>query len=45
MTIAELQEDRVVEAVYAVKAKRKLRTAITRISPESTSRWLGDIAA
>ncbi len=26
MTIAELQEDRVVEAVYAVKAKRKLRT-------------------
>jgi 3'-5' exoribonuclease len=26
VTIAELQEDRVVEAVYAVKAKRKLRT-------------------
>jgi 3'-5' exoribonuclease len=26
MTIAELQEDRVVEAVYAVKAKRKLHT-------------------
>ncbi len=26
MTIAELQEDRVVEAVYAVRAKRKLRT-------------------
>ena len=26
MTIAELQEDRVVEAVYAVRMKRKLRT-------------------
>src|SRR5881409_1823919 len=26
MTIAELAEDRVVEAVYAVKTKRKLRT-------------------
>jgi 3'-5' exoribonuclease len=26
VTIAELQEDRVVEAVYAVRAKRKLRT-------------------
>jgi 3'-5' exoribonuclease len=26
MTIAELEEDRVVEAVYAVKTKRKLRT-------------------
>ena len=26
MTISELQEDRVVEAVYAVRAKRKLRT-------------------
>lgn len=26
MTIAELQEDRIVEGVYAVKAKRKLRT-------------------
>jgi 3'-5' exoribonuclease len=26
VTIAELQEDRVVEAVYAVKAKRRLRT-------------------
>src|SRR5213082_1898856 len=26
MTIAELAEDRVVEAIYAVKTKRKLRT-------------------
>jgi 3'-5' exoribonuclease len=26
MTIAELTEDRVVEAVYAVRLKRKLRT-------------------
>jgi DNA-directed RNA polymerase sigma subunit (sigma70/sigma32) len=27
------------------RAKRKLRTVITLISPESTSRWLGGVAA